>query len=270
MPLGLDLAPSKAKLARAREHAKTLVREATEGVKQQTTHTVRITPVDPESGWHSITMIPEKIDKPELSVLLGDVVHNLRCALDYLIPPLVEASSAKLSTKHEFPIFLDPGDYAAKVGSKTKAYVKGPLRHVTHGLATIADWQPYNTQGNPEADPLWGIHRFSNADKHRQLTAFAFVPTGELRLDSSTGSRIVERDEIEELTDWEPNDEIPIGRVRFAPPDPGKIRAVGPVGLEIRFFTPHFGKENKLSLKLSTVPALVDDVGKVIDSFKLL
>jgi hypothetical protein len=270
MPLGLDLAPSKAKLARAREHAKTLVREATEGVKQHTTHTVRITPVDPESGWFSITMIPEKIDKPELSVILGDVIHNLRSALDYLIPPLVEAGGAKLSTKHEFPIYLDPGDYAAKVGSKTKANVKGPLRHITHAWPRLPTGSRTTTQGNPETDPLWGIHRFSNADKHRQLTAFAFVPTGELRLDSSTGSRIVERDEIEEITEWEPNDELPIGRVRFEPPDPGKIRAAGQVRLEVRFFTPRFGKENKLSLKLSTVPGLVDDVGKVIDSFKLL
>jgi hypothetical protein len=165
-------------------------------------------------------MVPEKIDKPELSVILGDVVHNLRSALDYLIPPLVEASEAKLSTKHGFPIFLDPGDYAAKVGSKTKAKAKGPLRHVTHGLATIADWQPYNTHGNPEADPLWGVHRFSNADKHRQLTAFAAVPMGDLRLDSSTGSRIVERDLIEEISDWTPNDKLPLGNVRFSPADP--------------------------------------------------
>jgi hypothetical protein len=270
MPLGLDLAPSKAKLTRAREHSETLVREAREAIKQQATHTVHIAPVDPETGWHSITITPEKIDEPRLSVLLGDVIHNLRSALDYLIPPLVEASEAKLSTKHEFPVYLDCRDYAAKVGSKTKANVKGPLRHIVHGLAVIADWQPYHTQGNPETDPLWGIHRFSNADKHRQLTAFGFVPTGELTFQSSTGARIVERDLIEEIDDWEPDAELPTGSVRYSPPDPGKIRAIGPVGIDVRFFTPRFGKENKLSLELRAVSGLVDNVSDVIDSFKLL
>jgi hypothetical protein len=270
MPLGLDLAPSKAKLARAREHSETLVREAREGIGQQATHTVHIAPVDPESGWHSITMIPEKIEKPRLSVLLGDVIHNLRSALDYLIPPLVEASEVKLSTKHEFPVYLDRGDYEAKVGSKTKANVKGPLKHVTYGLAVIADWQPYNIKGNPETNPLWGIHRFSNADKHRQLTAFGFVPSGDLTFQSSTGARIVERDLVDEIDDWEPDAELPIGLVRYAPPDPGEIRAVGPLGIDVQFFTPRFGKEDKLSLKLGTVPGLVDDVSDIIDSFKLL
>jgi hypothetical protein len=270
MALNLDLEPSKAKLARAREHAKTLVREAREGIGQQTTHTVQITPIDPESGWHCITMVPEKIEKPRLSVLLGDVIHNLRSALDYLIPPLVEASEAKLSTKHGFPIYLDRGDYEAQVGTKTKANVKGPLRHVKHGLAVIADWQPYNTKGNPETNPLWGIHRFSNADKHRQLTAFGFVPSGELTFQSSTGARIVERDLVGEITDWQPDSKLPIGRVRYSPPDPGEIRAVGPIGIDVQFFTPRFGKEDKLSLKLGAVSGLVDDVGQVVDSFRYL
>ena len=221
-PLALDLGPSKAKLARAREHAETLVREAREGIGQQATHTVRITPVDPESGWHKIAIVPEKIEKPRLSVILGDVIHNLRSALDYVIPPLVEASGAKLSTRHEFPIFLDSGDYAAQVGTKLKASGKGPLRHIEHGLVTIADWQPYNCQGNPETDPLWGVHRFSNADKHRQLTAFGYVPMGELTLKTSTGARIVERDLIEEIDDWQPDAELPFGRVRYAPPTQAK------------------------------------------------
>jgi hypothetical protein len=254
LALALDLGPSKAKLTRAREHAEALIGEARAEVVKDAMHTVRITPVDPESGWHAITMVPEKIDKPELSVILGDVIHNLRSALDYVIPPLVEASEAKLSTKHEFPIYLDARDYAHKVGSKTKAKSSGPLRGISLGLANIADWQPYNTKGNPEADPLWGIHRFSNADKHRQLTAFGVVPMGEFRLHSSVGARIVERDLLEEITDWEPHDELPLGRVRFTPADPGELRAVGAVGLETRFFTPYFGKENKLSLNSGRCP----------------
>jgi hypothetical protein len=266
--LALDLGPSEAKLARAREHAETLEAETTEGVEQEATHAVRFSPVDPETGWCEITMIPQEIDKPRLPVLLGDVIHNLRCALDYLIPPLVEASEAKLSTKHEFPIFLSRGNYAARVGTKTTANVKGPLRHIIHGLALIEQWQPYNGQGNPEGDPLWGVYRFSNADKHRQLAPFGLVPVGKFEI--AYNGIVVEKEFLDEVDDWKPDDEIPVGRIRFDPPRAYDLRAVGRVNVDVRFIAPRFGKEDQLSLKLSAVPVVVECVAAVVDTFRHL
>lgn len=267
MSLGLDLGPSKAKLARAREHAKTLKREAVEGISQETTHAVAFSPVDPQTGWCSITLVPQKIEKPRLQVILGDVIHNLRCALDYLVPPLVTASNAKLSTAHEFPIFLDAGDYAAKVGSKTVAKGKGPLRHVVHGLAVIEAWQPYKTKGNPETDPLWGVHRFSNADKHRYPATWGLIPLGSFEIKWEGGQR-VERDILENVDYWEPDQDIPVGRIRFDPPIALNLRAVGHVRVDVQFVTPKFGKEDKLSLKLASVDGIVAHVAKVVDSFR--
>lgn len=264
--MALDLGPSKAKLARAREHAETLKAETVEGVKQEASHAVRFSPIDPQTGWCEIAMVPQMIDKPRLSVLLGDVIHNLRCALDYLIPPLVEASGAKLSTAHEFPVHLDPGDYAAKVGSKTVAKGKGPLRHIVHGLSVVEAWQPYNTKGDAEADPLWGVHRFSNADKHRQLAPFGLVPVG--RFGISYNGIVVEEEFLDEVEDWKPDDEIPIGRIRFDPPRAYNLRAVGRVNVDVRFIAPRFGKEAQLSLKLANVPVVVESVAAVVDSFR--
>jgi hypothetical protein len=267
MTLDLDLGPSKAKLARAREHAEALKREATKRIGQETTHAVEFSPIDPQTGWCSITLIPQKIEEPRLQVILGDVIHNLRCALDYLIPPLIAASNAKLSTTHEFPIKLGEGDYAAKVGSKIVAKGKGPLRHVVHGLSVVEAWQPYNAKGDPETDPLWGVHRFSNADKHRQLATFGLVPLGRFEIKWDSGIK-VEDDIVEEINDWEVDHDIPVGRIRFDPPYVTNLRAVGRVKLDIRFITPRFGKENKLALKLASVDGVVDHVAKVVDSFR--
>lgn len=268
MALALDLGPSEAKLARAREHAEALEAEAKGTARQQASHAVGFSPVDPQTGWCEITMIPLKIDNPRLSVLLGDVVHNLRSALDYLIPPLVEASHAKLSTKHEFPIFLDRHDYAARVGTKTKAKAGGPLRHIVHGLSIVEAWQPYYAKSGPEADPLWGVHRFSNADKHRQLTPFGLVPVGEFNI--RYNGIAVEKDFVKGVADWEPDEHIPIGRIRFDPPRAYNIHTVGGVNIDLRFLAPKFGKEKKLSLKLSNVLAVVASVSAVVDSFSHL
>src|SRR5260370_40854892 len=52
---------------------------------------------------------PKPVD-PELSVLIGDCVHNLRSALDYLVLQLagLEGKSEDAETKTAFPICLNP------------------------------------------------------------------------------------------------------------------------------------------------------------------
>ncbi len=175
MTLGLDLNSCDAKLARAREN--TLKRETVASISKEATHAVRFSEVDPQTGWCSISLVPQKIEEPRLSAILGEVIHNLRCVLDYVVTALVDASPTQLTTSHQFPIFTDAALYASKVGSKTEALSDGPLRGVTHGLAIVEGWQPYYTKPDPRTDPLWGIHRFSNADKHRQPAIFGLAPS---------------------------------------------------------------------------------------------
>lgn len=265
MSLDLDLAASKAKLARAREHLKALERDTAVRVKQKATHAVRFSPVDPQSGWCSITLVPLKIEEPRLSAIFGDVIHNLRCALDYVVTALAEASPTKVSTKHEFPIFLDPGDYAAKVGSKTEAKTKGPLRKITHGLAVVESWQPYYTKPDPRTDALWGIHRFSNADKHRQPTAFATIPVGKLEF-RFNGIK-VEDDLVEEVANWTPDQDIPVGRIRFDPPRAENLRAIGKVSLDVWFMAPKIPSDDELTITLGALSGIVEYVAKLLDTF---
>jgi hypothetical protein len=263
MALGLDLASANAKLARAREHVKTLERETTAGIGESDAYAVRFSEVDPQTGWCSITFIPQHGAKPRLSVILGDIVHNLRCALDYVVTALADASEAKLSSKHQFPIFLDARDYRHNVGTSDKP--KGPLRNIKHGLTLIEQWQPYHSKPDPRTSPLWGIYRFSNADKHREPATFGAIPVGAFTFDYS--GTIVEKDIPEDLPDWAPDQEIEVGRIRFDPPRAEDLRAQGKISLDVRFVTPAFGDDADLTITLSSLPFLVSDIAVLLDLF---
>jgi hypothetical protein len=268
MTLGLDLGSCAAKLARAREHARTLERETVARVEQQATHAVRFSEVDPQTGWCSMSLVPQKIEEPRLSAILGDVIHNLRCALDYIATALVDASPTQLTTSHQFPIFKDAARYASKVGTKTDALPDGPMRGVAHGLSVVEGWQPYNAQGDPRADPLWGIHRFSNADKHRQPAIFGLVPVGQFEI--SYLGHVVEEDLLDEVRDWQPDQDIPVGRIRFDPPIAANLRAEGKVKLRILFVTPKWQGDDALSIGLGSLPVVIDHTAKLLDTFRQL
>lgn len=269
MTLGLDLSSCDAKLARARENARALERETRTHIgKQEATHAVRFSPVDPQTGWCAISLVPQKIEEPRLCAILGDVIHNLRCVLDYVVTALVDASQTQLTTSHQFPIFKDAAFYKSKVGTKTDALPGGPLRHVVHGLSVVEGWQPYNAQGDPRTDPLWGIHRFSNADKHRQPAIVGFVPVGQFKIDYR--GIVVEEDMLDEVDDWQPDQEIPVGRIRFDPPRAEDLRAEGPVNLRVLFVTPPWQGDDELVIPLGAVPIMTDHLAKLLDTFRQL
>ena len=74
--LALDLRSAQAKLARAREHLDALQRETVAGVKQESPYAIRPSEVDPQTGWCSISLVPQKVEKPRLGAILGDLIHN--------------------------------------------------------------------------------------------------------------------------------------------------------------------------------------------------
>jgi hypothetical protein len=265
MALDLDLTAANSKLARAREHADTLQRETVEAIKKEPTHAVRVSEVDPQTGWCDIALVPQGVKEPRLSVILGDVIHNLRSALDYVVTALAEASDAKLSSAHQFPIYKDAADYAARVGTPIAAKTHGPLHKITHSLAVIEAWQPYRRKPDPRTDPLWGIHRFSNADKHRAPSYYAPIPIGKLGL--SYKGIPVEQDILDEV-EFAPDKEIPVGRIRFDPPRIEQLRVEPEVSLEVRFVTPAFGGDADLTIPLGAVGGIVSHVAKLLDSFR--
>jgi hypothetical protein len=107
----------------------------------------------------------------EWGVLVGEILHNLRSALDHLVWELVILETGEApkprkpgsTTKTGFPIFETPGGYDGDRGERLMLHgVGAPAR------ALIRSEQPFHT-GEDVASPLWHLHVLSNFDKHRTL-----------------------------------------------------------------------------------------------------
>ncbi len=208
MTLGLDLSSSGAKLARAVQHVEALERELPTDVAETGPYAVRFSQVDPRTGWCDVLLVPNETAKPRFGVIVGDVVHNLRCALDYVVTVLVDASNATLTTRHQFPIFREEARYLSGVGDPAATATKGPLCGVIHGAVLIRDFQPFRLQSDPRRDPLWHIYRFSNADKHREPAAFLAIPGG--KIDIRFNGIPAESQPVVEIPNWTPDQEHPL------------------------------------------------------------
>jgi hypothetical protein len=101
---------------------------------------------------------------PLLRLLLGDVVHNLRQALDHLAYALAirvaGVSPPPNEESTQFPITTAPEKFAGGVPNKI-----GPRNRMPAGMdAALESFQPYN---GGQAELLGVLHSLDNLDKHR-------------------------------------------------------------------------------------------------------
>jgi hypothetical protein len=97
----------------------------------------------------------------DLAPVIGDVLHNVRSALDHLVYELAPPRVRK-KRKTQFPIFTDECRF--KVISPP--YIEG----ITGDERTLIERvQPYNASPVPQNDPLAVLSELSNLDKHRLL-----------------------------------------------------------------------------------------------------
>jgi hypothetical protein len=97
-------------------------------------------------------------------VLVGDIVHNIRCALDYVAWELAEAEGESMPNDRRtmFPLFIDPRLY--------ERHGKPRIRRLGERAQTMVErLQPYRRE-NRYADPLWLLEELDSADKHKLLT----------------------------------------------------------------------------------------------------
>ncbi len=97
----------------------------------------------------------------ELLPVIGDVIHNLRSALDHLSYALVKVTGKEPSTKNEFPI-LDGPLTKPKFQKRFEDKLVGMNPEVMEMIRQI---RPYKG-GN---DALWRLHRLDIVDKHQML-----------------------------------------------------------------------------------------------------
>lgn len=111
------------------------------------------------------------IDPPdfELSTILGDFFFNLRSALDHLAVALVPAERGR---KAAFPIFTtDPRPPKSNGHNTWRKSIDGMPQQA---VSVIESLQPFLLHDqHPELDHLAILDQFAQADKHRELVAFA-------------------------------------------------------------------------------------------------
>jgi hypothetical protein len=106
----------------------------------------------------------QRIDKMPFDVILGagDVIHNLRSALDHLAYNLVQVAGNKPYSGTGFPIAESMTKYETVKARKVEG-MSSDAKRAIDGL------KPYRG-GN---EPLWRIHDLDIVDKHRGLVVVA-------------------------------------------------------------------------------------------------
>lgn len=113
---------------------------------------------------------------PELGLLIGDCLHNLRSALDNLAYDLARAHrgdplSRSLARDSQFPVFKDRDQFLSRGMNQ--------IRGIAPAAQTIIEGlQPYQRGDEFAYDRLWWLRELSNSDKHRLLQPTLLYPTG--------------------------------------------------------------------------------------------
>lgn len=104
----------------------------------------------------------------EVAAMAGDVIHNLRCSLDYVVEEMVKRNGKKPGLSHQFPICTSSDGFK-------DAQRRGRLNGISKsGIAAIEQLQPYKVQAKGGAiAPLLLLHKLSNRDKHHMLAICA-------------------------------------------------------------------------------------------------
>ena len=171
----MELFPSAlAKIARAEKHAESLKSEIAAFLAEEN-YEVRQN-FDAETGrktaiFHVLREVPV-----EWSVILGEILHNLRSALDHIITDLTVAESGHPLEQTEFPIFEDEAAFFALRTKGGQAGQPAPnsglfkIRGVSPAArAVIQGLQPFESAKVGKIASLLIVHNLNIIDKHRTI-----------------------------------------------------------------------------------------------------
>ena len=163
-------ASALAKIARAEKHTESLKSDIAVFLAEKN-YEVR-QDLDAETGrktaiFHVLREVP--IEWP---IIVGEIVHNLRSALDHIITDLTIAENGSPLENTEFPIFDDEIKYLSCRRNGSPAPISGlyKIRGVSAAAKTrIQAMQPFefNKVGRPSS--LLVLHNLNIIDKHRTI-----------------------------------------------------------------------------------------------------
>jgi hypothetical protein len=193
-----SLAGCWVKIARAREHNYRLEQVAEAFLKRRPNQISFDDYSEPE--WIIVRAVSEPIPV-EFSAIAGDLIQNLRSALDLLVWQVVLTEGGAPGRHNAFPLMTSPSEFERRVRNPPKDK-KGPLDGIDptgEKWAIIERSQPYK----PAMDLVAQLATFSNRDKHQGL------------LTSVSFTHNIDPDELLDVL-RDPNPEIVL---TFKPPD---------------------------------------------------
>jgi hypothetical protein len=171
----IDLESARAKITRGVEHYAALARACQDFTDSQP-HEVTID-FEADVGCYVARFNVRKEPPHKLSLILGDLIHNARAALDHaawqaacLCNSEQDLLRPGTRTLISFPITTHPNEFAKH----------SVLRFVPEAAKAVFEWaQPYHGPDGPEDHWLARLNRMWNADKHRLLhPTFALASVG--------------------------------------------------------------------------------------------
>ncbi len=127
------------------------------------------------NGVYQFILRVDDLPLEPFSLLIGDILHNLRSSLDQLAFALLTAYTQpvpdNLAGDSEFPIFGDL-DRRKKPGAGSGMFraAKRKIEGIHPSAKTVIEGlQPYHRGNLFVDDPLWRLHDLSRIDKHRLI-----------------------------------------------------------------------------------------------------
>ncbi len=126
--------------------------------------------IDPnvQEGYKIVRVRKSKQPPEDIGVIVGDIAHNLRSALDHLACQFVIGNGCTPTTQTAFPIFSEDPKATEKSLNKWKPMVKGMS---PAAIRFIEDCQPYKIRHLPDPHHLSILSALSNWDKHHDIHA---------------------------------------------------------------------------------------------------
>jgi hypothetical protein len=122
---------------------------------------------DPKTG-DLVFKLGKCLPIPEdFPAIIGDILQNLRTALDHLAWQLVLANGETPTSQTGFPIAEDLKKFEAMFGRKVEGISESAIKKI----------RALNPYGRADED-LWGLHELNNTDKHRLLFVVGAAHTG--------------------------------------------------------------------------------------------
>lgn len=164
-----SLESARAKIRRAEEHRDEFQRRLNAFLERDP---YRVAFEFDSQGWHNfIWEVREVLPSEDLGLIFGDILTNLRSALDYLAWQLVLVAGNTPGDRTQFPILESArikgrDDWSQKWASVSGDRLKGVERKWVDEIERL---QPYKRSHLPKQDPLAILELISNINKHRTL-----------------------------------------------------------------------------------------------------